>query len=324
MTYAPQTSKDAMAFWVAHGGANGGIVGDAAHAARATYHNGWDRAVTRLGTTDMAVVASKDYTYAQKRDQVKSDAAMGIDLSWPLAAKGPLYRFSNWLVEQCKAGACPDIREVIWSPDGKVVKHWNDPYKRVYDGYPIQTGHGDSSHLWHTHISFYRDSEQRAKVGLFAPYFTPTEVLEPMLSLWPPETVEYAKSLKLAPGYELYRNPSKTSERLVLDDDKSGGTFRAVGAVTNWRCVEYVFPADWKKPDGTLYTELAGKPLGIWVPAASVLAEIDNPKVPAPADTSPFTQAQVDVLTKQAASAAAAAVAQAGIGALTTAAGKYP
>ena len=29
----------------------------------------------------------------------------------------------------------------------------------------------DTTHLWHTHISFYRDSRLRSKVGLFSPYF---------------------------------------------------------------------------------------------------------------------------------------------------------
>jgi hypothetical protein len=126
--------------------------------------------------------------------------------------------------------------------------------------------------------------------GLYAvaPAPIPTEVLEPMLSLWPAASVEYAKSLKLAPGFKLYRHPSENSEVMVIDDDLSGDTFRAVAAGTNWRCVEKVFPADWKKPDGTLYTEVAGKTKGVWVPTKYVVGDpIDNPKVPIkPPDTS--------------------------------------
>jgi hypothetical protein len=41
---------------------------------------------------------------------------------------------------------------MIYTPDGKTVARWDRLGKRST---------GDSSHLWHTHLSFFRDSEGR-------------------------------------------------------------------------------------------------------------------------------------------------------------------
>src|SRR5690606_6657845 len=54
-----------------------------------------------------------------------------------------------------------DIREVIYSLDGKNVKRWDRLKRRTS---------GDSSHTFHTHISYFRDSETRDKTALFARY----------------------------------------------------------------------------------------------------------------------------------------------------------
>jgi hypothetical protein len=217
MTYKPKALADAMAYWVAHGGADGGIVGDEAHSKRATYHNGWDRTVARLGTTNMAVVAERDYTYRQKRDQVKSDAAMGIDLSWPLANKRPLWEFSSWLVAQSKLSApdTADIREVIWSPDGIYVKRWDHVSQKVYtslrknaDGTitVITPFQGDDTHYWHTHASNYRDSEARASLlALLRRYFEEDDMVRPAFGAPEKDTVAWLKN-----------NPANPAESVVL------------------------------------------------------------------------------------------------------------
>jgi len=120
-----------------------GIVGDSAH--RGGYHCGSDRVVTN----DYSVVESP-------RDRSGlSDFACALDVgqfSVTFAGKTHNLRsFSVWLAAQCKAGAADtkDIREVIYSPDGSTVKRWDRLGKR---------SSGDSSHRWHTHISYHRDA----------------------------------------------------------------------------------------------------------------------------------------------------------------------
>ena len=61
-----------------------------------------------------------------------------------------------------------DVREIIYSPDGQRVLRWDR--ERGASSMP-RPGEADASHLTHTHVSFYRDSEHRDKVPLFAPYF---------------------------------------------------------------------------------------------------------------------------------------------------------
>ncbi|MEU4568656.1 peptidoglycan-binding protein [Micromonospora sp. NPDC023956] len=121
-----------------------GIVGDSAH--RGGYHCGADRVVSG----DYSVVESS-------RDRAGlTDYASALDIGQfsyrdALGRVHNLRTFSVWLVGECTRGAadCADIREVIYSPDGKVVKRWDRLRKR---------SSGDSSHLWHTHISFFRDA----------------------------------------------------------------------------------------------------------------------------------------------------------------------
>jgi hypothetical protein len=284
VTYDPQTLKDLMAFWVAQGGVNLGITGDAAHAARASYHNGWDRAISRYGTTDMAVVASRDYTFFQARDRVKSAAASAVDFGRLDGSLPKLYAFSTWLVEQCIAGApgTSDIREVIWSPDGVYVKRWDHVSKKVYislrknaDGTitVINPRQGDAGHFTHTHGSFYRDSELRGKVAIIARYF---EVLDPMISLPAPANAEYGGTVTLKPGFRLYNAPEAVlSRQLIHDNDLSGQTLRAIGSYPGWRMVEYTF-----KPDYDGDPLLRGTTKGVYVPAGQVASSADNLLVP--------------------------------------------
>ena len=125
-----------------------GIVGDANHIGG--YHCGADR-VRRVD----GVI--RDYSVIESpRDRSGlTDAACAVDIGqFDVEVKGKrhnLRTFSVWLVAQCKAGTpdTRDIREVIYSPDGKTVRRWDRLGKRST---------GDSSHLWHTHISYHRDA----------------------------------------------------------------------------------------------------------------------------------------------------------------------
>lgn len=136
-----------------------GIVGDVNH--RGGYHCGSDRVVTN----DYSVVESN-------RDRSGLTLyASALDVGTFSVRSGGgthnLRTFSTWMVAQCVANAADtrDIREVIYSPDGRTVRRWDRLGRR--------TG-GDSSHLFHTHFSFFRDSTKagRDQTPLFRRYLT--------------------------------------------------------------------------------------------------------------------------------------------------------
>lgn len=163
MTFAPPTLTALAHLWASMEGTNLGIVGDSAHAATGTsYH---------LGKSQLKPGA---YSAVLARD-VKglSEAASAIDLGQLHGSLRNLQRFSVWFVDAVvnHPTTYRDVREVIYSPDGIKVLRWDNNARRLYTG-GDGTGQGDNTHLWHTHISWFRDSEFRAKTQLFEPYFT--------------------------------------------------------------------------------------------------------------------------------------------------------
>ncbi|WP_162959245.1 peptidoglycan-binding domain-containing protein [Micromonospora tulbaghiae] len=133
-----------------HGLAPGevGIVGDPAH--RGGYHCGRDRVVSG----DYSVVESS-------RDRAGlSGYASGLDVGEFSVRSGGtthnLRTFSTWMVRQCASGAADarDIREVIYSPDGRTVRRWDACGRRTS---------GDGSHVYHTHFSFFRDATKAGR-----------------------------------------------------------------------------------------------------------------------------------------------------------------
>ncbi|HWS37171.1 MAG TPA: hypothetical protein VN408_31050 [Actinoplanes sp.] len=170
MTYAPETIKAARTFLIANipglKGDTVGIVGDTSHAATGTsYHLGKNQ----LASGSYSVVES-----SRDRNGL-TDAAAALDIGEFSVKRGgrthTLRTFSVWLVAECKAGSADtrDIREVIYSADGRTVKRWDRLGRRTA---------GDSSHRYHTHISYFRDSEKRHKTGLFRRYLTEVGILE--------------------------------------------------------------------------------------------------------------------------------------------------
>ncbi|MCW3841735.1 hypothetical protein ONA70_16670 [Micromonospora yasonensis] len=136
-----------------------GIVGDANH--RGGYHCGSDRVVPN----DYSVVESTRDSSGLTLNASALDVGM-----FTVVVGGrthDLRTFSTWFVAQCVAGAADtrDIREIIYSPDGLTVKRWDRLKKRTT---------GDSSHLTHTHFSFFRDSTKagRDQTPLFRRYLT--------------------------------------------------------------------------------------------------------------------------------------------------------
>lgn len=139
-----------------------GIVGDDAHANSGTsYHLGKDA----LKSSAYSIVES-----SRDRNGL-SNAASGLDVGWFTLRGKSLRDMSRWIVAECEAGApdTKDIREIIYSTDGKVVKRW-DALKR--------RSTGDSSHLTHTHFSWFRDSENRDKTSIFRRWFVSVGALE--------------------------------------------------------------------------------------------------------------------------------------------------
>jgi len=162
MTYAPRSLLVLRAYLAAAAGVelgNLGIVGNAAHVRG--YHLGRDRIYSSTGAGDA------DYSVRTARDRAGlSNAASALDVKFPAAT---LRDWSTWLVERrCRVGLAADVREVIWTPDGTTVLRWDR--QRGVDS-PPRSGEADSSHLWHTHLSFYRDAEGRDQVGPLRGYF---------------------------------------------------------------------------------------------------------------------------------------------------------
>ena len=146
-------------FWKAQGGVNLGIAGDAGHVAKGvSYHLGKDELVETA------------YSIQLPRDKAGlTNAASAIDLGKLDGSLASLRAFSMWLVASCRADAAVrhDIREIIYSPDGKTVQRYSGTDNQIHTG----PGNGDLSHRGHTHISYFRDSEFRDKVAVFRPFF---------------------------------------------------------------------------------------------------------------------------------------------------------
>lgn len=164
MSYAPKSLQELAAYWVSQGGINSGIVGNAAHVKG--YHLGRDRIFSSTG------MGWHDYSIQYERDKAGlTNASSAIDLGKLDNSLPALYKFSQWLVARslAKMAGTEWIREIIYSPDGKNVQRFSGADFQIHTG----PGNGDNSHLWHTHISAWRDTENDDKIAAFKPYFTP-------------------------------------------------------------------------------------------------------------------------------------------------------
>jgi hypothetical protein len=164
VTYAPADLLAVRAYLMAQTGlpANAlGIPGDPDHAESGGYHEGND---------DLARVGRLNTDYSKResaRDRPGTNAASAIDVGDFNRGGKTLRGLSVWLAGRCQAGdpRTADIREIIYSPDGRTVRRW--------DRLGIRST-GDNSHLFHTHLSFFRDSEGRrdeAFLSLLREYF---------------------------------------------------------------------------------------------------------------------------------------------------------
>lgn len=170
MTFAPAPLVALGRFLTDHGVVNLGIVGDARHTTG--YHLGRDRIYDGSGPG----IGDADYSVRHPRDRAGlSNAAAAIDVGVGQGSLVELQAFSRWLVGRCQAGApgSVDVREIIYSPDGLTVQRWDGVDGYVHTG----PGNGDSSHTRHTHLDWFRDSQDRDKLALVRPYFQEADML---------------------------------------------------------------------------------------------------------------------------------------------------
>lgn len=154
MSFAPLSLIALEDYWKGRKGIALGIVGDPRHSYG--YHLGVDR------------LKPGDYSRQRPRDRAGlSNAASAIDLGRLEGDLKHLQRFSDWLARRCVKGASGtgDIVEIIYSPDGAHVYGYKQGVAYLIPDY------GDATHLSHTHISYFRDSEKRDKIATFRPYF---------------------------------------------------------------------------------------------------------------------------------------------------------
>lgn len=152
MSYAPASILNVAKLWTDRGGSNLGIVGDASHQARPSYHNGRD-VIARYGRT-----CSTDYSICHPRDvRGLSDAASALDIGPGAVGFRLLRDFTKRLGEAVVRGDpdTADIREVLGTDDGATVRCWISPQA---GGGKVLTGCADTSHLTHTHVSWFRDA----------------------------------------------------------------------------------------------------------------------------------------------------------------------
>lgn len=170
MTFAPPTLLAARNYLKGQDpdldNAEVGIVGGPGHVVQGTsYHLG----------KDQLILSKNPYSVRTARDRAGlSNAASALDIDDDL---DELRALSLWLVEQCRAGAPDtlDIREIIFSPDGVNVYRWDR--ERGQTSLPVPDN--DLSHRTHSHVSYYRDSEFRDKVGLYKRFFEGGTMTQP-------------------------------------------------------------------------------------------------------------------------------------------------
>lgn len=159
------------------------------------------------------------------RDAHPTEASAAIDIGY-FKVKGSngktytLYDYNRWLVAECERGApdTRDIREVIYSLDGKTVKRW--------DRLKIRSG-GDKSHTGHTHKSHFRDAEHKDHSAVTRRWFRDVVFKEDDMNA--AEMTAWAKSEDGANALgaavmaaELGRGDSRRTAGTIIAETRSG------------------------------------------------------------------------------------------------------
>jgi hypothetical protein len=170
MTYAPATLLEVRAFVVAEDklaptltADEVGIVGNQPHVLEGTgYHLGKDQ--LNFSKNPYSARTARDKAGLADTGIANAACAVDLDDDWD-----ELRRFSVWAVAECRKSAPDtlDIREIIYSPDGVKVLHWDR--ERGVTSEPQSSSQLD--HRTHSHISKYRDSTRRSLLPLFKRFY---------------------------------------------------------------------------------------------------------------------------------------------------------
>ena len=214
-TFTPQPIKDLLRFLEEQGGDCS--VARSCEPTRS--FRGYHLGRTQIQQGEGACPPPKDdYSIKTARDKAAlSDARAAIDIQF--GAKR-LQAYSKWLVGQARANApgTSDLREIIYSPDGVRVLRWDRERGIASDP---REGEADNSHRSHTHVSFYRDSEARAKVPTFSGWFAAPDPPPPEDPTVTPEQVKLLQTTL---------NKLGASPPLVVDGFYGPKTEAALGA----------------------------------------------------------------------------------------------
>jgi hypothetical protein len=173
-----------------------GIVGNKRH--KRGYHLGRDRIFGPEGQ------GKDDYSIELGRDKAAlTNAAAAMDIG----SFRRLREMSIWIVAQTRAGAPDtlDIREIIYSPDGKKVLRWDR--KRGVRSRP-KPGEADDTHRTHTHISWFRDTLDRDKTALFERFFEKGDVVNLA-------RLTFHRGARMRGGRGIFRRPVADSHELI-------------------------------------------------------------------------------------------------------------
>lgn len=205
MTYSPATLLDLQRYWVSQGGVSLGIVGDTNHLNTGTsYH---------LGKDNLKPGAYSIQTTRDRRGA--TDAASAIDLGKLNDTYSQMTEFSVWLVDRARHASpgTEDMREIIYTPDGMTVLRWDR--ERGFGSRP-QPGEASLSHRFHTHISWYRDSQQRDHKTAFVPYFEEHQPSKDEMQSY--AIPKYPSLIDVKTGARLY----KSSDLVPNNDPRTG------------------------------------------------------------------------------------------------------
>jgi len=192
-----------------------GILGDQSHASSGGYHVGND-------TLSLIGNLYDDYSKAESsRDGPGTNAASALDIGDFNTGNASLRSISLAMVAACQRNdpRMRDVREIIYTPDGYSVRRW--------DRLGIRSG-GDDTHLSHTHISFFRDSEGRRNNsdnfgGFIATFFNP--VYGGQFTMWD-QIISSARSGPTSDGNALL----STYDSCILDINPAVQTVKSTTA----------------------------------------------------------------------------------------------
>ena len=173
-----------------------GIVGNKKHLRG--YHLGRDRIFGPKGE------GKKDYSLVLARDRRGlSDHASAMDIG----NFKRLRELSIWLVAEARRSAADtrDIREIIYSPDGKIVLRWDR--KRGVNSKP-EPGEADDTHLTHTHVSWFRDTPEADKTAIFKRFFEGGDKVNLA-------NLTFHRGIRMEPGRGIFRRPIVDRDELI-------------------------------------------------------------------------------------------------------------